>query len=105
MGTVVLPRSSVSRSTALTPWYPVRLLHTEQADRVDTLCPTRHAVSDINNVGDNMTTLQEHIGGNVKSYRGNTSPREFGAALAPWLGKPWTRQAVWEAENGKRAFT
>lgn len=52
-----------------------------------------------------MTTLQEHIGGNVKALRGNTSPRELGAALALWLGKPWTRQAVWEAENGKRAFT
>ena len=52
-----------------------------------------------------MTTLQEHIGGNVKALRGDTSPRELGAALAQWLGKPWTRQAVWEAENGKRAFT
>jgi transcriptional regulator with XRE-family HTH domain len=52
-----------------------------------------------------VTTLQEHIGGNVKALRGNTSPREFGEALALWLGKPWTRQAVWEAEHGKRAFT
>jgi transcriptional regulator with XRE-family HTH domain len=81
------------------------LLHTEQADRVDTLCPTRHAVSDIKHLGDIVTTLQEHIGANVKAFRGKTSPRELGAALAFWLGKPWTRQAVWEAENGKRVFT
>jgi transcriptional regulator with XRE-family HTH domain len=81
------------------------LLHTEQADRVDTLCPTRHAVSDINHLGDTVTTLQEHIGANVKAFRGKTSPSELGAALALWLGKPWTRQAVWEAENGKRVFT
>ena len=52
-----------------------------------------------------MTTLQEHIGANVKAFRGKTSPSELGAALALWLGKPWTRQAVWEAENGKRVFT
>lgn len=52
-----------------------------------------------------MTSLQEHIGANVKAFRGKTSPSELGAALELWLGKPWTRQAVWEAENGKRAFT
>lgn len=33
------------------------------------------------------------------------SQAEFGQRLAHWLGRPWTRQAVSAAEQGKRAFT
>lgn len=32
------------------------------------------------------------------------SGAKFGKRLAPYLGEPWSRQTVWEAENGQRDF-
>lgn len=52
-----------------------------------------------------MATLEEAIGANIRALRGETPMQALGAALAPFLGKPWSRQAVWEAERGRRAFT
>lgn len=47
-------------------------------------------------VGQNMTALRAKLG---------WSQPELGEKLGELLGKSWTRQAVSNAENGKRAFT
>jgi transcriptional regulator with XRE-family HTH domain len=51
--------------------------------------------------------LEEVIGDRiavVRTERG-MSQAELGAALAEHLDRPWSRQAVYTAEKGKRAFT
>lgn len=51
--------------------------------------------------------VEELVGQCVRDRReelGMSQP-EFGQRLAHWLGRPWTRQAVSAAEQGKRAFT
>lgn len=51
--------------------------------------------------------LEEVIGSRVAAAREQRglSQAELGKRLGDWLEKPWARQAVWSAEQGKRAFT
>lgn len=51
--------------------------------------------------------IEEAIGKNVLGIREDRdmSQAELGEALAAYLGKPWSRQAVSAAEKGRRAFT
>lgn len=51
--------------------------------------------------------LEEAIGRNVARLRevSGLSQAQLGDALAGYLGKPWSRQAVSAAEKGRRAFT
>ncbi|NUK87131.1 helix-turn-helix domain-containing protein [Streptomyces lunaelactis] len=51
--------------------------------------------------------LEEAIGRNVARLRetAGLSQAQLGTALAAYLGKPWSRQAVSAAEKGRRAFT
>lgn len=52
-----------------------------------------------------MTTLEQQIGENVRALRGQRSMQALGLALEPFTGRAWSRQAVWDAERGHRAFT
>jgi transcriptional regulator with XRE-family HTH domain len=51
--------------------------------------------------------IEEVIGQRMKDFREleGMSQRELGEGLEPYLGKPWSRQAVSTAETGGRAFT
>lgn len=49
--------------------------------------------------------LEEVIGENIRTLRGDMwSQAEFGEELAPYLGAPWSRSTVSQAEAGKRSF-
>lgn len=52
-------------------------------------------------------TLEQAIGQNVARLRKrkDLNQTELGKILGDVLGKPWQRQSVWAAENGKRSFT
>lgn len=54
-----------------------------------------------------MGQLEEQIGAFVRWAREahGMSQAELGERLSERLDKPWTRQAVWSAEKGGRAFT
>lgn len=51
--------------------------------------------------------LEEVIGERIAEIRAEQqmSQAELGEALAAYLERPWSRQAVYSAEKGKRAFT
>ncbi|MGW1669003.1 helix-turn-helix transcriptional regulator [Streptomyces sp. NPDC002324] len=51
--------------------------------------------------------MEEVIGERIAGIRADRqmSQAELGEALATYLEKPWSRQAVYTAEKGKRAFT
>lgn len=51
--------------------------------------------------------VEEFVGQRVRDHREQLgiTQEELGRRLEPLLGKPWPRQAVWAAEQGKRAFT
>lgn len=52
-------------------------------------------------------TIEQAVGQNVASFRKRKgwNQAELGKALEDALGKPWQRQSVWAAENGKRSFS
>lgn len=52
-----------------------------------------------------MGSLEERIGKNVKALRGDRSGSNLGEDLAWLLGSPWSRQAVSDAERGRRSFS
>lgn len=49
-------------------------------------------------------TIEQVIGANITRLRGDQSQAALGAKLGELLGKPWSRQVVWQAEKGGRAF-
>ncbi len=51
-------------------------------------------------------SINDLVGTRIRYLRGRLkeSGDRFGQRLEPYLGKPWSRQTVWEAENGKREF-
>src|ERR1700756_1275987 len=51
--------------------------------------------------------VEEAIGRQVARLRAQrqVSPGDLGEALGRYLGKPWSRQAVHQAERGQRSFT
>lgn len=51
-----------------------------------------------------MRTLEQQIGENVRALRGERTMKWLGAELEPYLGRRWSRQAVWDAERGRRDF-
>jgi hypothetical protein len=54
-----------------------------------------------------MTTLRELIGSGIRQARTvnrSWTQAELGAALEPWLGRPWAKQQVLQAEQGQRSF-
>ena len=52
-------------------------------------------------------TVPQVIGQNMRSRRDNLgmTQAQLGERLGNWLGAPWTRQQVFMAEKGGRAFT
>lgn len=50
--------------------------------------------------------LEEHIGERVRTARENAGLTldELGKRMKKYVGRPWSAQAVWQAENGKRDF-
>lgn len=52
-------------------------------------------------------TVEKIVGRRVAKLREakDMSQAELGQLLGDYLGKPWQRQAVWSAEQGKRALT
>lgn len=50
---------------------------------------------------------EEMVGGRVKEIRERLgmTQQQLGEELGPLLGRPWPRQTVSAAENGKRSFT
>lgn len=53
-------------------------------------------------IGHRIQVLRESLASPLGE---RVSQTEFGRRLGPLLGKEWSRQAVWMAESGKRAFT
>ncbi|MCX2965592.1 helix-turn-helix domain-containing protein [Gordonia aquimaris] len=53
-------------------------------------------------IGHRIQVLRESLASPLGE---KVSQTEFGRRLGPLLGKEWSRQAVWMAESGKRAFT
>ncbi|GAB3535389.1 hypothetical protein GCM10027403_12890 [Arthrobacter tecti] len=55
---------------------------------------------------ENSLTLEQIIGKNVESFRirRGLSQSELGRKLEPFTGKPWSRQAVSQAEAGRRSY-
>lgn len=51
--------------------------------------------------------VEEVIGRQIAHLRAQRqmSLADLGEALGPYLGRPWSRQAVHQAERGQRAFT
>ncbi len=51
--------------------------------------------------------VEEVIGRQIARLRAQRqmSLTDLGGALEPYLGRPWSRQAVHQAERGQRAFT
>jgi len=51
--------------------------------------------------------IEEAVGKQIARFREarQMSLTQLGEALAKYLGKPWSRQAVHQAERGRRAFT
>jgi transcriptional regulator with XRE-family HTH domain len=51
--------------------------------------------------------VEEAIGGQIARLRAQRqlSLADLGEALGRYLGKPWSRQAVHQAERGQRSFT
>jgi transcriptional regulator with XRE-family HTH domain len=51
--------------------------------------------------------VEEAIGRQIARLRAQRqlSLADLGAALGPYLGKPWSRQAVHQAERGQRSFS
>src|SRR5215813_2020485 len=51
--------------------------------------------------------VEEAIGGQIARLRAQheLSLAELGEALGRYLGRPWSRQAVHQAERGQRSFT
>lgn len=50
--------------------------------------------------------LEEHIGERVRTARENAglTLKDLGGRMETYTGRPWSAQAVWQAENGKRDF-
>ena len=50
--------------------------------------------------------LEKHIGERVRIARENAglTLEALGSRMEQYVGRPWTAQAVWQAENGKRDF-
>jgi transcriptional regulator with XRE-family HTH domain len=50
--------------------------------------------------------IEESIGGRIKARREyqQMTLEALGSELEQYLGKPWTPQAVWQAERGQRDF-
>lgn len=51
--------------------------------------------------------VEEAIGSQIARLRAQRqlSLTDLGEALGPYLGRPWSRQAVHQAEHGQRSFT
>lgn len=52
-------------------------------------------------------TVEQAIGDRLRRVRtkAGLSQADVGSSLTRFLGKSWSRQAVWAAEQGQRAFT
>lgn len=73
-------------------------------DRVDVVVDLEQL--DVDDTVGTWVRIEEVIGGRLKAAReaAGLSLKEVGAAVGEYLEKPWTAQAVWQAEQGQRDF-